>query len=115
MLKNKKIIIHGDGETLRDFTHVSDIVKGIISASNLEAGFQIINLGNNKPITLNNLVSLLETIIKTKAKKTYTIKNDLDMKATFADISKAKELLNWEPSINITKGLKDLVTWHKNK
>lgn len=115
LLKNKNIIINGDGETLRDFTYVTDIVNGIVKASNLNLGFQIINLGHGKPITLNKLVFLLEKITKKKAIKIYRPKNQLDMTATFADISKAKNLLNWQPEITINQGLKKLINWHKKK
>ena len=115
LLDNKVININGSDETLRDFTHVSDIVKGIIKASNLEIGFEIINLGNSSPLSLKRLISLLEENIGTKAEKIYVPKDRIDMQATFADINKAKELLNWAPEVSIEDGIKELVLWHKNR
>ena len=115
LLNNKAIKINGNGQTMRDFTNVKDVVIGIISAADLNSKYEIINLGNNNPIDLERLISLLEKNLNTTTQKIYTTKNDIDMDITFADITKAKTLLNWLPKIKIEDGIKELALWHKNK
>jgi len=115
LLNNEAININGTGETLRDFTNIKDIVEGIIRAADLNSGYEIINLGNNNPANLKTLITLIEKNLNTTAQKTYSPKNSMDMDVTFADITKAKNLLNWEPKIKLEDGISELTDWHKNK
>ena len=109
--QEKPITIFGDGKQSRDFTYVDDIAKGIISAMPL-LGYQIINLGNDKPIVLFEIVKLIENYLNKKAIINYTPAHVADVKDTWANIEKAKNLLQWSPSISIEEGIKRTVDWY---
>jgi len=86
--KWKKIYIYDNGKSKRDYTHISDIVEGVISALNKELDFQIFNLGNSKPISLSHLVSLIEKNLNKSAKIKYFPEQPGDPPITYANISK---------------------------
>ncbi len=101
----KEIPLYGDGTQARDFTYVDDIARGNIAALK-PLGFEVINLGGGKnPITVNNMIELLEKNIGKKAKVNYLPFHKADMKETWADINKAKELLGWEPKVSFESGI----------
>jgi nucleoside-diphosphate-sugar epimerase len=111
--EEKPIKIFGDGTQARDFTYIDDIARGTI-ASLKPLGYEIINLGGGKnPISINQIIEILEKLIGKKAKREYLNFHKADVKITWADISKAKKLLNWEPEISIEEGLKRTVNWSK--
>jgi nucleoside-diphosphate-sugar epimerase len=111
--EEKPIKIFGDGTQARDFTYIDDIARGTI-ASLKPLGYEIINLGGGKnPISINQIIEILERLIGKKAKREYLNFHKADVKITWADISKAKKLLNWEPEISIEEGLKRTVNWSK--
>ena len=109
-LKDEVAEIFGDGTQSRDFTYVDDIAEGTIKALK-PLGFEIINLGNNNPHTLNEVIAMIEKYTGKTLKKEYKEFNKADLKATWADISKAKNLLNWKPDINLEEGIKMTVEW----
>jgi len=100
------IELFGDGTQSRDFTYVDDIARGTILALK-DVGYEIINLGGGKnPITVNRMIEILEENLGKKAKIKNLPFHKADMKVTWADISKAKSLLGWEPKISLEQGLK---------
>ena len=104
----------GDGSSSRDYTFVEDIVDGIVKAVNKPLDFEIINLGNSQPITLNTMIKALE---KTLGKEAVIEEMPMqlgDVKKTYANISKAKKILNWEPKTSYEEGIKRLINWYKN-
>jgi nucleoside-diphosphate-sugar epimerase len=112
IVSGSEIEIYGDGNQSRDFTYVDDIALGTILASK-KLGYEIINLGGgNKPYTLHDLISRIEKY----SKKTARIKKSNlalgDMLITWADITKAKKLLNWEPQVSFDEGIQKMVEWH---
>lgn len=114
ILSDEAITMYGDGDTSRDYTFVDDITAGIISAMNYKNSlFEIINLGNNSPVSLKELIALVE---KAAGKKALIKKMSLqpgDVSKTFADISKAKNLLGYEPKTSLETGLKKFYEWIK--
>ena len=110
--EGKPIVIYGDGTQSRDFTYVDDIARGTIKAYETETGYEIINLGGNRPHELNYVIDLIEKYLGKKAEKIYKPFHKADLKATWADIEKAKEILNWEPQVPLEEGLKRTVEWH---
>jgi len=110
--EGKPIVIYGDGTQSRDFTYVDDIARGTIKAYGRETGYEIINLGGNKPHELNYVIDLIEKYLGKKAERIYKPFHKADLKATWADIEKAKEILNWEPQVPLEEGLKRTVEWH---
>jgi len=110
--EDKTLTVYGDGTQSRDFTFVDDIAEGTIKGIPL-TGFQIINLGGNKPYTLNQAISYIEKYIGKNAKILQKPFHKADIKSTWADISKAKKLLGWEPKVNLEEGIKKTVNWYK--
>lgn len=113
--QDKKIEIYGDGNTYRDYTYISDIVDGILKALDKDWNFEIINLGDNNPVKLTYLIKLLEQNIgkKVMIKKRPIQKGDVTI--TYAEISKAKDLLGWSPKVKIEKGISKTIHWFKEK
>lgn len=112
LLKGKKLPVFGDGTQSRDFTHVDDIAEGTILAAK-KLGYEIINLGGgNDPHSLLDMIQLFEKFTGKKAVLELSSKVKADMDVTWADISKAKRLLGWEPKIGFEEGMKGLMDWH---
>tara|TARA_Y100000813_G_C24157198_1_gene350280 strand:- start:240 stop:1229 length:990 start_codon:yes stop_codon:yes gene_type:complete len=113
ILNDKKFKKYGDGNSLRDYTYIDDIVDGIISAldnkNNLSC--EIFNLGNSKPVSLNSFIECCEEVTGKKAKYDI-IENQLgDVPLTYADIDKSKKLLNYDPKVCLKEGLKRTCKW----
>ncbi len=115
ILKNQPIEMYGDGTTSRDYTYIDDIVNGIYSSLNNPFKFEVINLGNSHPVSLKDLIVLIETTLNKKAIILKKPMQQGDVERTFADITKAKKLLNWRPVTNIEKGLKTMANWIKKE
>jgi UDP-glucuronate 4-epimerase len=109
--EGKELILYGDGSQSRDFTYVSDIAKGTISALR-PVRFEVINLGNNNPNPLAMAINLIEEYLGKRANIKQFDFQKTDMMATWADISKAKKLLDWEPGVTLADGLKRTVEWY---
>ena len=113
IMEGSPLEIFGDGSQQRDFTYVDDIARGTIKALK-PLGYEIINLGGNKPYRLNESIKLMEKYIRKEAKCNYKEFYKADMKATWADIDKAKRLLNWQPQVSLEEGIKRTVEWTKD-
>jgi len=111
--EGREIEIYGDGASKRDYTYVSDIVKGILLALEKNRGFEIINLGDNNPVILKDVISLIENNLGKKAKIKKVQMQPGDMESTYADISKAKRLLGWYPEVKFSDGIKKFTEWFK--
>lgn len=113
LLKGEELPVFGDGTQSRDFTFVDDIAEGTILAAR-PLGYEIINLGGgNNPYTLLQMIEVMEKYSGKKAKLKLQEKIMADMDVTWADISKAKRLLGWEPKIGFEEGMKRLLEWHQ--
>ena len=113
--ENKTITVFGDGTQTRDFTHVDDVARGTI-ASLKPIGFEIFNLGAHSPVSINHVISCIESKLNKNASREYLPKNNADVSSTFANIEKAKNLLNWEPQLSFEQGLNNTIEWYqKNK
>lgn len=114
IVKGEKIKVFNEGKMKRDFTYIDDIVNGIILSLEKCAPFEIINLGNSKPVLLSYMISLLEKEMgKTVEKEMLPIQPG-DVLETYADTSKAKELLGWEPVVEIEEGISSFVSWYRS-
>lgn len=105
------IPVYGDGSQERDFTYIDDIARGSIAALKL-LGFEVINLGSDRPVKLNHVIHLIEQCLGKKAQIEFQPRHPADVPATWADISKAKELLGWRPEVNIEEGIQRTVAWY---
>ena len=110
--EEETIQMFGDGSQSRDFTYVDDIARGTIAAIE-DVGYQIINLGGGRnPVSLNTIISKSEELLGKKANIDYKPFHVADLMETWADISKAKSLLDWEPQISLDEGLEKSVQWY---
>ncbi len=103
--------VNGDGEQSRGFTYIDDIARGTILALK-PVGYQVINLGGHEVITINDLIRLIEEVIGKKANVQYGPPNPADMFTNWADVTKAGELLGWEPQFTMRAGVEKLVEWY---
>jgi UDP-glucuronate 4-epimerase len=110
--EGKTITIFGDGTQSRDFTYVDDIANGTISALR-PVGCEAFNLGSDQPLKLSEMISLIEELTKTKAKIEYRPWHPADMAQTWADITKARKVLEWSPQTSIREGMQRLVAWYE--
>jgi nucleoside-diphosphate-sugar epimerase len=105
------ITLYGDGSQARDFTFVDDIARGVI-AGLTPVGYEIMNLGGgNQPVSISEVIAKIETLLGKKAVIEHKPFHKADMKTTWADISKANDLLDWRPEISLDDGLKTCVEW----
>jgi len=111
--ENKPIPFYGDGSSSRDYTYIEDIVNGISCALNHLEGYKIYNLGESKVITLKRLVEVIETILGKKALLNQLPMQQGDVSRTFADISKARAEIGYNPAYDFETGVKKFVDWFK--
>lgn len=109
--EGEPVIVYGDGNQTRGFTYVDDIARGTIQALK-PVGYEIINLGGHQTISINDLIHTFETIIGKKAKLEFLPANPADMNASWANVSKAKDLLGWMPKVPLEKGIPKIIDWY---
>lgn len=112
IFKGKLIQKYGKGNSKRDYTYIDDVIDGVINALEKNLSFEIINLGNNKPIELNKFISLIEKILKKKAVIKQCPVQPGDANITYADISKAKKLIEYNPKTSIEDGMNKFINWY---
>lgn len=114
--EGKAINIFGDGKTKRDYTFIDDVVSGIVATLDYSSSqYEIINLGNNEPVELLKLVQVLEKVLGKKAIINKLPKQLGDPQITFADISKAQRILNYQPRTSLFNGLQRYISWFKGQ
>jgi nucleoside-diphosphate-sugar epimerase len=109
--EGRPVRVNGDGEQSRGFTYIDDIARGTLLALK-PIGFEMFNLGGHEVITINNLIKLMEDVTGKKAIVQYGPPNTADMHTNWADVSKAGELLGWEPQVDQREGVKRLYEWY---
>jgi len=103
--------ITGDGNQMRGFTYLDDIADGVLKALK-PVGYEIINLGGHETITINDLLHRIEKLVGKKADIQYIPRHPADVDANWADVSKARRMLGWEPKVTLDEGLSHLVNWY---
>jgi len=112
---NLPITIFGNGTTSRDYTYVDDVIKAIKNAMGYnKTNYEIFNIGNSKTITIRELVKQIERITEKRVIINYENEQPGDVPKTYADISKAKMYLNYNPSTSIIEGLEAFNQWYRN-
>lgn len=114
-----EIPFYGDGSTKRDYTYIDDIVDGVLRCcayvSEHSGVYEIFNLGESETITLSQMVSTIEDVMGKKAKIKRLPMQPGDVKVTYADISKAKDILGYNPSTNFRDGIEKFINWYGRK
>lgn len=126
IVKGETIKIYNNGKMLRDFTFIDDVTDAILRISSIAPDynddgtpFSIYNIGNSKPCSLMNFISTLEKclfdekLINSEAKKEFLPMQPGDVYETYADISKTKDKIGWEPHTKLEEGLSQFVKWYK--
>ena len=112
---NEEIPLYGDGSARRDFTHVSDIVDGTVRALERADGYRVYNLGESETITMLELIELIGAAVGRDAKIRFLPKEAGDVPTTWADVSRAREELGYDPSMPIREGIRDYADWYKKQ
>ncbi len=112
---HKPIPVFGDGSMRRDFTYIDDIIDGIIAAVNNMQGYEIYNLGESRPVRLDELIAAVETALGKQAVIERLPDQPGDVKQTYADVAKAMAALGYRPKTKLSEGLKKFVTWLRSQ
>lgn len=117
--EEKEIPFFGNGSTKRDYTFIDDIIQGVIASIKYvdehEKCYEIINLGESTPIDLKTMVSTIENALNKKAILKHLPMQAGDVNVTFADITKAKQLLNYQPTTDFKDGIEKFVEWYRGQ
>ncbi len=115
--RDEPIPMFGQGDTSRDYTYVSDTVNGIMAAlryvNEHPDAYEIINLGNHSPVTLQTLVETLYRLMEKTPNVQHLPKQPGDVERTYADVSRAARLLGYTPNVSLDEGLGRFVDWYK--
>lgn len=109
--EQRTVHVFGDGRQERDFTFVEDVARGTIAALK-PVGYEVVNLGNDSPHLLSETIEIIEELTGEKAHIEYSEAHKADVRATWANIDKARTLLGWQPQTNLRQGLTRLVEWY---
>ena len=110
--EGKPVVVYGDGKQSRDFTFVDDIARGTVAALK-PVGYEIINLGSDSPVVLRDTLRLVEELVGKEAQIDWRTMHRADVTETWADISKAKDMLGWEPQTLHEEGIRRCVDWYR--
>ncbi len=114
--QGQPIPIFGDGTTRRDYTYIDDIISGVVAAMKYDQSqFEVINLGESQTVELRRLVELLERALGKRAIIDHRPLQPGDVPLTYADVSKARRLLGYNPQTNIDAGIERFVDWFKKQ
>lgn len=105
------ISIYGDGSSCRDFTYIEDIIQGVVVSTERDLGFEIINIGESETIDLNSLLELIKELTGCDLKTENLPMQPGDVDKTFANIDKAKRLLDYAPVTSVREGIKQYISW----
>lgn len=110
-----EVPLYNKGQLSRDWTFVADVVEAVVAAVDRPLGYEVINIGRGHPVLVAEFVNLVEQLAGGKANLKPAPKPDTDMDATFADITKARELLGYNPKVSVEEGVKQLVEWYERR
>lgn len=109
--EGRPVTVFGDGQQSRDFTHVEDIARGTIAGLK-PVGYQVFNLGSDQPVILMDVIRLIEQEVGQTAQLVFKPAHPADMRATWADVTRAKAELGWQAQVDYQAGFKNLVQWY---
>ncbi len=113
--EGKPLPVHGDGSFQRDYTYIDDIIGGVLAALDRTVPFEIINLGGSQPISLTELISLIERVTGKRAESRVLEPPPGDVPLTHADVAKAERLLSFAPKVGIGEGIERFVKWFRTE
>ena len=110
--EDQPLTLYGDGGE-RDFTHVDDIARGVILALDSAPGYGTINLGAGRPVRVGRLISMIEDMIGRRVPIRALPRPAADVDSTWADISRARRVLGWQPRVCLSEGLAGAIEWYR--
>ena len=110
--EDRPVVVFGDGRQSRDFTYVDDIASGTVKGLR-PMGFRIINLGSDSPAELMDMIRIVERLVGKSARIVTKPAHPADVPATWANVTRAREELNWAPSVNLDQGIAKVVDWYR--
>ncbi|MBN2745106.1 MAG: NAD-dependent epimerase/dehydratase family protein, partial [Bacteroidales bacterium] len=113
--QGKNINVFNNGNMMRDFTYITDIVEGVFQVINLPqkaSGYRIFNIGNSNPVNLNDFIKTIEKLLGKEAVITYKEIRQGDVITTYSDISSIHEIYGYSPSTNLEAGLSTFISWY---
>lgn len=113
--QGEKIPIYGDGSSRRDYTYIDDLIEGILAVIRYHKGFEVYNLGESQTTSLKELIRLIEEAFGKKANIEMLEPQPGDVSVTYADVTKAKRLLKYQPKVKMKEGIKRFVEWYKKE
>lgn len=114
ILKDEPIDVFNHGKSVRDLMYIDDIVDGVVRCLDTLSPYEIFNLGNDNPITLEYMITLIEKGLGKTAEKNYLPAQPGDVDETWADIEHSKKVLHWEPKVRVEEGMEMTMTWLKS-
>jgi UDP-glucuronate 4-epimerase len=112
MLEGSPIPVFGDGSSRRDYTYIDDIIGGVVAAMHYDrTPYEVINLGNSRTVSLMEMIATLEDALGKRAELLYEPEQPGDVPVTYANVSKAKGLLGYEPIVPFDTGIRNFVAW----
>lgn len=115
ILKEKEITLFDDGEMHRDWTFIDDIIQGVVAALDTPLGYEIINLGRGEPVLMRDFIQIAEEIVGKKAIIKASPAPRTEPKITYANIEKARRLLNYNPQTSVVDGMNKFWAWYQQE
>lgn len=117
ILNNEEIEVSGVGKKMgtrkRDYTYVGDIVDAVNKSIAVKVNFEVLNIGNSKPVALKDLLKKVESVLGIKAKVKERVSHSASVELTHADTKLAKKVIGWKPETKFEDGIKKFVKWYK--
>ncbi len=110
---DREFMLYEAGEMYRDWTYVADIVSGIVAATDQPLGYQVINLGRGEPVRMADFVELIEELVGKEARMTTPPAPPSEPPITCADITKARDLLGYNPTVSVAEGMRRFWDWYR--
>ncbi len=110
--EGQPVVVYGDGLQERDFTYVDDIARGTLAAL-APVGYAVINLGSDRPVKVLDAIRMIEEMVGRRAELDHRPPHPADVRATWADITRARTLLGWQPRTPFPEGVARLVEWYR--
>lgn len=115
IFEGREVPLYNSGQMYRDWTFVDDIVAGVVAALDRPLGYEIVNLGRGEPVLLADFVSLIEELAGRQAKLVPAPMLAADVRYTYADISRARELLDYNPKVSVEEGVRRFWDWYRDQ
>jgi len=119
--EGEPIVVYGDGTQQRDFTYVDDIARGTVAAlapalalAEGPTGYDVINLGSDRPVALSHVIAVIGDLVGRKPVIEYRPAHPADVPITWADVTRARQRLGWQPQVSLEAGLEACVAWYRS-